>query len=238
MIITISWPVDPMPLRFCIPAAMLLTFTGGAVWAAIVVVESTVPLSVIAGISAVLAALFVWLALRSRRHALNERARVGIVGDGQDAVSRAVEDYLVVHRIFQLGGLAPHRRRLNWSEFSQWMESRGLDCPATVLDSAIASRLSSETHLIEHFLEPEDLGAVDMTSVPLIASMGALDDQRGRRWIAGEATLFVQGYGGGLPAMVVTGPAGRLRLPPHFATPHLLAALWQRWNHPHPRPEL
>ncbi len=73
----------------------------------------------------------------------------------------------------------------------------------------------------------------------LIASPGVLDDQRGRRWVSDEATMFICTRGGRGPlSMVVVGPAGQVSLSVDGAATSEFRALWQRWNHPHPRPEL
>lgn len=217
---------------------MLFAFTGFAVYAATVWVESTGYIAAVGGVSVCLGALCCWGAVRQRRVALSQAGRIGILEDGQDAISRAVEDYLITRRVYHLGGLVPLRRRLDWLDFRHWMETRGLECPRTVVDRDIVPNLLGGIELVEYLLEPEGLGAVDMTSIPLIASMGVFDDQRGRRWLAGDATMFVQGDGNDFPTMVLIGPAGRLKLPAMCGTPKRLAALWQRWNHPRPRPEL
>jgi len=71
----------------------------------------------------------------------------------------------------------------------------------------------------------------------VLASPGVLDDQRGRRWVAGEATMFVCMRGPHVHALVI-GPAGQVAFTFENESSGDLLALWQRWNHPHPRPEL
>ncbi|GEM_PF-3770667 len=71
----------------------------------------------------------------------------------------------------------------------------------------------------------------------VLASPGVLDDQRGKRWVAGEATMFVC-MRGAQAQVVVVGPAGRLMFTFNGTSGGDFIALWQRWNHPHPRPEL
>lgn len=71
----------------------------------------------------------------------------------------------------------------------------------------------------------------------VLASPGVIDNQRGKRWVAGEATMFVCTFGDDLHVAVV-GPSGRLALYFDGSSSREFKALWQRWNHPHPRPEL
>ncbi len=71
----------------------------------------------------------------------------------------------------------------------------------------------------------------------VLASPGVLDDQRGKKWVAGEATMFVC-MNGAQVQVVVLGPAGWLSFTFNGTSGGDFIALWQRWNHPHPRPEL
>lgn len=71
----------------------------------------------------------------------------------------------------------------------------------------------------------------------VLASPGVLDDQRGRKWVAGEATMLVC-MRGSQAQVVVVGPAGRVAFTFDGTSGSDFGALWQRWNHPHPRPEL
>ncbi|HVZ95032.1 MAG TPA: hypothetical protein VG797_11040 [Phycisphaerales bacterium] len=72
-----------------------------------------------------------------------------------------------------------------------------------------------------------------------IAGPGVVKDFRGRRWARGEAIMAVQ-RGQGPRALQVTmiGPMGLLSIPFANSSDPDFIALWQRWNHPHPRPEL
>lgn len=71
----------------------------------------------------------------------------------------------------------------------------------------------------------------------VLASPGVLDDQRGHRWVSDEATMFVRMQQAQVEVLVM-GPGGQLFLTIDSATSGEFIALWQRWNHPHPRPEL
>jgi hypothetical protein len=73
----------------------------------------------------------------------------------------------------------------------------------------------------------------------MIAGMGSLADRHGLRWSVDDAVMLVQTNRtpGGLYVSVV-GEAGRAAMT--FTDEHDgdFITLWQRWNHPHPRPEL
>ena len=73
----------------------------------------------------------------------------------------------------------------------------------------------------------------------IIAGQGWIRDRRGRTWRAGDATMILTSPSGNPPMhAVITGPAGTVALTfMHERDPDFIA-LWQRWNHPDPRPEL
>lgn len=71
------------------------------------------------------------------------------------------------------------------------------------------------------------------------AAPGTIRDNHDRRWTIDDSVMIVQTSNGKPPLFVfVTGPAGVMPL--HFTdeTDPDFIKLWQRWNHPHPRPEL
>lgn len=80
-------------------------------------------------------------------------------------------------------------------------------------------------------------GSVLGRPLAVLASPCLVDNQRGKRWVAGQATMFVCKFGENLHVVLV-GPAGRIAL--HFdgTSSREFRSLWQRWNHPNPRPEL
>jgi hypothetical protein len=73
----------------------------------------------------------------------------------------------------------------------------------------------------------------------VIAGLGVVETSRGKRWTVDDAIMIVQTQDGEPPLTVfLTGEAGELKL--HFIDekdPDFIK-LWQRWNHPNPRPEL
>lgn len=77
-----------------------------------------------------------------------------------------------------------------------------------------------------------------------IAAPGEVKDRRGRRWCADNAVMVVQAGppiwrrgGEGLHVCLI-GEAGRLELAFQSPDDPDFITLWQRWVHPHPRPEL
>lgn len=72
-----------------------------------------------------------------------------------------------------------------------------------------------------------------------IAGVGVVKDQRRRRWEVGDSILIVQAARDGrFVETTLFGPAGTLRWSFKNAQHPDFVALWQRWNHPLPRPEL
>lgn len=73
----------------------------------------------------------------------------------------------------------------------------------------------------------------------VVAGMGTLKDQNERRWTIENAAMVIQTkeVAGALFVQIV-GEAGYLELT--FVDEHDpdFVKLWQRWNHPQPRPEL
>jgi len=71
----------------------------------------------------------------------------------------------------------------------------------------------------------------------VVAGLGVVADGRGRRWTRDDAILLVH-PGSGFVQVDLVGTAGRLEW--RFYTPDApgLVRLWQRWNHPEPRPDL
>jgi hypothetical protein len=73
----------------------------------------------------------------------------------------------------------------------------------------------------------------------IIAGMGGVTDHQNRRWTINDALLLVQIRRKPGPLFVhLIGEAGHLLLTFTDETDRDFIALWQRWNHPHPRPEL
>jgi len=72
----------------------------------------------------------------------------------------------------------------------------------------------------------------------IIAGPGWIRDRRGRIWRAGSATMIVTSPSGKPPIhVVVSGPDGCVTLTFMHERDPDFTALWQRWNHPDPRPE-
>ncbi|HVZ95030.1 MAG TPA: hypothetical protein VG797_11030 [Phycisphaerales bacterium] len=72
-----------------------------------------------------------------------------------------------------------------------------------------------------------------------IAAPGVIKDSKGRTWSRGYAMMVVQRplWGRGLVVTMI-GPEGLLRMMFAGARDRDFVMLWQRWNHPRPRPEL
>jgi len=72
-----------------------------------------------------------------------------------------------------------------------------------------------------------------------LAGLGAVRDRRGRVWTVDDAVLVIQTRELFGPLFVrLIGAAGELRLGFADESDPDFIALWQRWNHPTPRPEL
>jgi hypothetical protein len=77
-----------------------------------------------------------------------------------------------------------------------------------------------------------------------IAAPGEVKDHRGRRWCAENAVMLVQpgpaiwSRGGQGLHVCLLGEAGRLELAFQSPRDPDFITLWQRWVHPHPRPDL
>ncbi len=72
-----------------------------------------------------------------------------------------------------------------------------------------------------------------------VAAPGIVRDAHGRRWVRNQAVLVVQRTRSKGPVWAtLVGPLGLLRLSFASARDPDFINLWQRWNHPHPRPEL
>jgi len=73
----------------------------------------------------------------------------------------------------------------------------------------------------------------------LIAGQGWVREPNGRVWTTDDAMLIVTQVAPGAPLRVfLTGPSGCIRRSfPHHTAPAFIN-LWQRWNHPDPRPSL
>lgn len=72
-----------------------------------------------------------------------------------------------------------------------------------------------------------------------LAAPGIVRDTKGRRWVRGQALMVVQRTRSAGPIWVtLLGPEGLLRWSFSSAKDEDFINLWQRWNHPHPRPEL
>lgn len=72
-----------------------------------------------------------------------------------------------------------------------------------------------------------------------IAGCGVIKTPNQRRWVATDAMMVVQARmaGGGVYVTLI-GPAGVLRLTFESAADPDFVALWERWNHLNPQPEL
>lgn len=77
-------------------------------------------------------------------------------------------------------------------------------------------------------------------SLSPLASMGVIEDRKGRRWSVDDSCLFVRKFGTSETAIeaALTGPAGLLTMRYSSVKDAGFRLLWQRWNHPHPRTEL
>ncbi len=72
-----------------------------------------------------------------------------------------------------------------------------------------------------------------------VAAPGIVRNTKGRRWVRGQALMVVQRTRSAGPIWVtLLGPEGLLRWSFSSAKDEDFINLWQRWNHPHPRPEL
>lgn len=81
--------------------------------------------------------------------------------------------------------------------------------------------------------------ALRMTANAPIAAPGIVRDRRRRDWTRGSAVMVVQkGHGHGVIWVTFTGSIGILRMSFPSIEDADFINLWQRWNHPHPRPEL
>lgn len=73
----------------------------------------------------------------------------------------------------------------------------------------------------------------------VVAGQGSVSDHRDRLWTVDDSMMIVQTRDGTPPIFVtLTGPAGAMTLTFMDETDPDFIRLWQRWNHPHPRPEL
>ncbi len=72
-----------------------------------------------------------------------------------------------------------------------------------------------------------------------VVGLGSVTDRNQRRWTVENAVMLVKCKSAAGPLMVtMIGEAGDLTLPFTDGTDADLIRLWQRWNHPQPRPEL
>jgi hypothetical protein len=72
-----------------------------------------------------------------------------------------------------------------------------------------------------------------------VAGVGVIRDQRRRRWAIGDSILVLQcGLRGNYVLATLFGPEGTLRWSFKNLDHPDFRLLWQRWNHPLPRPEL
>ena len=73
----------------------------------------------------------------------------------------------------------------------------------------------------------------------VIAGLGVVETSRGKRWTVNDAIMIVQAQNGEPPLTVCfTGESGELVLQFIDERDPDFIKLWQRWNHPDPRPEL
>jgi len=77
-------------------------------------------------------------------------------------------------------------------------------------------------------------------SLSPVVSLGAVEDRRGRRWTVLDSCLFVRKAKMQRNVVLVdlAGPAGFLTMGFWGVDDAGFVLLWQRWMHPHPRPEL
>ncbi len=73
-----------------------------------------------------------------------------------------------------------------------------------------------------------------------IAGMGFIEDSKGKLWTVDDSLMILSGRkSGDKPVYVhIVGPAGWLLLTYANVKDPEFIKLWQRWNHPDPRPEL
>lgn len=74
-----------------------------------------------------------------------------------------------------------------------------------------------------------------------VMGMGVLSDHRGRRWSVVDSCVYLYPHRLGFDPLVMAellGPQGHFTLIFHGPEDPALRMFWQRWMHPHPRPDL
>lgn len=74
-----------------------------------------------------------------------------------------------------------------------------------------------------------------------IVGMGSLIDRKGRKWSVADSSVYIHESRLAFSTLVVVeliGPAGYLVLPYSGKDDAAITMFWQRWMHPHPRPDL
>lgn len=74
-----------------------------------------------------------------------------------------------------------------------------------------------------------------------IMGMGAYSDHHGRRWSVLDSTIYVYPFSAGFQTLIfveLIGPDGHHAMSFHGLDDPGLIMFWQRWMHPHPRPDL
>ncbi len=70
-----------------------------------------------------------------------------------------------------------------------------------------------------------------------VMGMGVLSDHKGRRWTVRDSTVYLYPYQSSIIASII-GPDGYHAMQFHGLDDPALRMFWQRWMHPHPRPDL
>ena len=81
------------------------------------------------------------------------------------------------------------------------------------------------------------VGLKQLGRVRIVAGPGIITDARGRCWTSADSVMLISKWGGGM-SIEFLGPAGRIGIDGSHLGPSGFECLWQRWQHPRPRPEL